>query len=128
MQEKFTLKLKFPKQNNLTLELKFGQLKKLKEESEKWEKKYENLKNLDKKNEDISDLKHELASAMLIEQSAIYQNVVNELEKLDKQILVHQNCIDKEEADKKELHDQKNMILSDIQALNEEIEKHQVKS
>ena len=25
MQEKFTLKLKFPKQNNLTLELKFGQ-------------------------------------------------------------------------------------------------------
>ena len=101
-------------------------MKTLKDESDKWEKKWEYLKSLDKKKEDISDLKHELASAMLIESSAIYQNVVNELEKLDKQILVCQNCIDKEDADKKELHDQKNMILADIQALNAEIGTHQV--
>ena len=110
----------------LIVEYKLGPLKTLKEESDKWEKKWEYLKSLDKKKEDISDLKHELASAMLIESSAIYQNVVNELEKLDKQILGCQNCIDKEDADKKELHDQKNMILADIQALNAEIETHQV--
>ena len=101
-------------------------MKALKEEMDKWEKKYLYLKSLDKKKEDISDLKHELASAMLIEQSTIYQTVVNELEKLNKQILTCQNCIDKEDADKKELHDQKNMILADIQALNEEIGTHQV--
>ena len=75
--------------------------------------------------DNLKELKRELASAMLKAALAEHKENINDLEKINAQIAKCQENIDKEDTDKQAIRDEKEMLQNEMKAIEKESEMHE---